>query len=102
MDTLLSNFVCWIKTGVISAFNFISDGIAAAAQAGIDALPSMPAAPDYSAVNLPGGAHLGTVTAWVNYLVPVGTMLEVLTTVTGFIVVLWVANIILRAVKAQQ
>ena len=109
MLDFLAQILCWIKqigAMVINAGVWLVNGffalIEAIAQAAIDALPEMDEAPNFATLELPGGALLGDILGWINYVWPMTTFLLVLTTYYGLQFALWVAMIALRAVKAVE
>lgn len=74
--------------GVIVALGFIGEN-------SIALLPSLPDPPDLEEVGLPGGASLGTILGWINYVVPVVTLLEIIATVgASFLAVYLIVNIL--------
>lgn len=102
LHDFVASFVCLVKSAIIGALNLITGAIEAVAQAAINALPNVPAPPDFASATLPGGTQLGTVLGWVNYGFPVGTLIAALTTASGIVLAVYVANIALRWARAVE
>jgi hypothetical protein len=87
---LLEQFAFLIAKGLMMAVNFVIVGIADAIKLLIAALPAMPDFPQFGAGQ----------TGWLAYFVPIGGMVELLTSAIAILVLFYAVSIALRWVKA--
>lgn len=72
LQRIVEMFVCWVKTGIVEAVNFLVAGLASAIAALLAVLPEMPETPA-----LP--AEFTSAAAWVNWVFPVSTVADFFT-----------------------
>ncbi len=89
LSRLLSDFVCFVRTALVTVANAFIEGLATLAQAGLDALPGMPAFPE-----LPGA------TDWLTWIVPLSTIVSALAAMVTLLLTFTGIATALRWVKA--
>jgi hypothetical protein len=99
---VLSQIHLYLLYALTVSVNAVVSGLEAVAQAALDLLPGMATPENLAAAELPGGASIGTVFGWINYFIPVGTLITAFLTTGGAILGLWLLSIALRWVKAVE
>jgi hypothetical protein len=78
LESLVTNLVCFIETAAIRVFNLIIAAIGSLIEALAAVLPDMPDMPDRPAA-------FDTALGWINWIIPVGTVV----TIAGFVLAAW-------------
>jgi archaellum biogenesis protein FlaJ (TadC family) len=93
LQRIVSSFVCWIETGVMTVFNLVIVGVAAALQGIFDALPSFPS------VTAPTEIQQGY--NWISTWFPLSWFFTNLVAFILFAIAWWLISIPLRWGKAM-
>jgi hypothetical protein len=94
LHSIVSNFVCWVETGVMVVLNLVIAGLGGLVTAMVAILPDMP---DLPATPTWFADWMG----WVGYWFPMAYFLELLAAVIVFRIAWFVARIPLRWAKAN-
>lgn len=97
--TNLDKFVLYaliqFLNGIIIALGFLGEQTLAL-------LPSLPDAPDWASTELPGDVSFDLLLGWINYVVPVPTILEIFATVGATFLAVYAIASILKMVKVMN
>lgn len=94
LEALVTNLVCWIQTGLVRALNFVIASLGALLAAVAGLMPDMPAMPERP-------SQFDTALGWMNWVFPVGTVVQVLTFLVGAWLIWQGVVIALRWAKAS-
>lgn len=98
---VITNLDKFVLYGLIVAFNSVISTLAFLINGLLAVLPDLPDPPDWGGTELPGGASISDVLGWVNFIIPVPTILEIFATVGATFFLVYSVAIILRWAKVM-
>lgn len=99
---VITNLDKFVLYAIIQAINGVIIAIGFLGETTLALLPSLPDAPDWASTELPGDVSFNLLLGWINYVIPVPTVLAIFATVGATFLAVYAIASILKLVKVMN